>query len=138
MRTVRYIVGLLPVFFSACSTPLNVGNAPTPEMIIYHVKQGSETQLETILRETWRVCLKERRVHPDPHILVKVRESETNDCYIVVFNWTGCFAMEYASHAVEKLWADAFALCEERHGLPAVEYRNVTKMIAPRIPEVIE
>jgi hypothetical protein len=138
MKRACFTLCLLPLLLSACSTLLHHGNAPTPEMVFYHVKKGSEAELEAILRQTWRVYLEERMVHSDPHVLLRIREDETRDCYVEVFNWTGCFAMEYPPDSVRKLWADATALCEERSGQPAIQYRAVTKMIAPRIPEVTE
>jgi hypothetical protein len=127
------------VFLSGCSTPLDPGKAPTPEMVIYHVKRGAEHELEVVLTKTWRVYQSERVVCSEPHVLIRTREDDTHDCYVDVFTWTGCFAMEYPSTTDRELQAEAVALCEERGGKPAVEFRgSVTKMIEPRLPRTVE
>ena len=137
-RRTRYLIALLPVFLSACSTPPSVENTPTPQMVIYHVKPGSEQQLEVVLTETWRAYMKEQRVHSDPHVLVRIREDATHDCFVEIFTLVGFHAVEHPSVAVRGLWEQAQALCEDRDGQRAVQYRGITKMIAPREPELPE
>ena len=107
-------------------------------MVVYHVKPGAEQQLEVVLVETWKVYTRERRVHSSPHVLVRVREDATHDCFVEVFNLVGFHAVEHPSDSIRGLWEQAQALCEERDGQPAVQYRGITKMIVPRIPEMPE
>jgi len=107
-------------------------------MFVYHVKPGLEQQLEAVLAETWKVYTKEHRVHSTPHVLVRVRDDATHDCFVEVFNLTGFHAVEHPSGSLRRMWEQARALCEDRDGQPAVQYRDITKMIAPRIPELVE
>ncbi|HLX70534.1 MAG TPA: hypothetical protein VKV04_12985 [Verrucomicrobiae bacterium] len=108
-----------------------------PQTVIYHVRPGSEHQLQAVLSETWQIYLKEGMVHADPHVLVKVREDETRDCFIEVFTWTGCFAMEHPSATVQSQISKIEPLCEARKGSLAIEFRD-TQMFAPRLPKVAE
>jgi hypothetical protein len=107
-------------------------------MLVYHVKPGSEQQLEAVLTETWKVYRKERRVHSAPHVLVRVRESATHDCFVEIFNLVGFHALEHPSDSIHRLWDQARALCDDRAGERAVQYRDIRRMIAPRIPELPE
>ena len=89
-------------------------------------------QLEAVLTERWKVCLKERRVCSKPHVLVRTYEAQSHDCYIEIYALTGCFAMEYPSDRIRQLDAEAAALCESRNDQLAVAYPAVT-MLAPRV-----
>jgi hypothetical protein len=97
-----------------------------------------DKELEAVLAKTWDIYRKERCVISEPHVLVKIHEDATHESFVEIFTWTGCFAMEYPSDAVWTLWRQAEPLCEARNGRRAIEYRSVTKMIAPKIPEPTE
>ena len=107
-------------------------------MVVYHVKQGSERQLEGVLNETWRGYEKEHRVHSNPHVLVRVKEDAVHDCFVDIFTLTGFHALEHPSLSIRRLWEQAESLCEARDGERAVQYRDITRMIAPSVPEVVE
>lgn len=138
MRASLYLIAMLPIFLSACAAPRTVENTPAPQMVVYHVKPGSEQQLEDVLAETWSAYSEERRVHSSPHVLVRVREDETHDCFVEIFTLVGFHAVEHPSESIRRLWDQAHALCESRDGQHAVQYRGVTKMIVPRIPDLPE
>ncbi len=116
--------------------PLDPGRAPTPMLVIYHVKPGAERQLEAILKDRWHVYQQERLARSEPHVLVRAHEDELHEYYIEIYTLTGCFATEYPSVRVQTLEAEAAALCESRGGHLAVEYQFDIPMLAPKLPKV--
>ena len=138
MRATIPLLALAALILVGCATPRTVENTPTPQMFVYHVKPGYEQQLEAVLVETWKVYTSERRVHSSPHVLVRVREDATHDSFVEIFNLVGFHAVEHPSDSIRGLWEQARALCEDRNGQSAVQYRDITRMIAPHIPELSE
>ena len=126
------LIPLLLVCLVACSAPTlrQDGNGstkhfePEPVLIIYHVKRGSEKELESLLAQAWGLYQRNHMVFHQPHVCVRVREDGNNVRFVEVFTWVSYFATEHPPDSVNKLWHQMELLCEERHGNRAVEVRQ--------------
>jgi len=122
MRTTHFLVVLLMVSLSGCSTAHR--KVPRePELAIYHVKRGAEKELERVLSRTWDAYRSEGLVFSEPHVLVRTSEDSDHNRFVEVFLWRGYHAVEYPSERVKALWAQIESLCEPRSGHVAVEFR---------------
>ena len=116
----------------ACSAPTlrRDGNAqtkryePEPVLIIYHVKPGSEKELESLLKQAWSLYQTERMVFKQPHVCVRVREGGKNFRFVEVFTWVSYTVTEHAPDSVNNLLHQIELLCEERNGNRAIEVRQ--------------
>lgn len=137
MRASQFLFLALLIPLCACSTSLHRKTPRNPTVVIYHVKRGSEAELESILTRTWDTYLKEGMVFHQPHVLVRAHEDNEHDRFIEVFMWRGYFATEYPSERVKALLEQMQSLCEPRGGHLAIEFRDA-QMFAPRVEESIK
>src|SRR5262245_24144988 len=115
---------LLLVFLTGCSTPTGGGDQPVPELVIYHVKPGSENEVEELLKRKWNVLRKEHFVLDQPHICVRVNEDVGKVRFIETFTWVSPGAAEYPPDSVKAIWEEIQRLCEDRGGNKGVEDRG--------------
>jgi hypothetical protein len=138
MNTIRNLTALLAVSLAGCSTAPHHKPERDPVVVIYHVKLGSEQELESLLARMWDTYMKEGMVCSEPHVRVRVHEGDSKyDRFIEIFVWRGPFVTEYSSETVEALMKKIQALCEPRGGQLAIEFRSA-EMFAPRIQESIQ
>jgi hypothetical protein len=137
MRSPHFLFLALLVLLCACSTSSHRKTPRDPTVVIYHVKRGSEAELEPLLTRLWDTYQREGLVFSEPHVLVRAHEDDEHDRFIEVFMWRGYFATEYPSERVTALLEQIQSLCEPRGGHLAIEFRNA-QMFAPRVEESLK
>lgn len=125
------------VLLCACSTSSHRKTPRDPTVVIYHVKRGSEAELQSLLARAWDTYLREGMVFPKPHILVRTHEDSEHERFIEIFMWRGYYATEYPSEGVKALLERMQSFCEPRGGHLAIEFRDA-QMFAPKIEESIK
>jgi hypothetical protein len=126
---------ILPTIFisvlciiTSCSTtkPATDNNAaPETVMVTYHVKLGSEAELEQVLSQAWGIYQKEHLVFSKPHIIVRNKESVDKTRFTEIFTWVSQDAPDNAPDSVKTVWGKMMSLCEKRNGHEALEFSQV-------------
>jgi len=124
MKTFYLALTLTLVAGCAGLAPVKGAEERDPVLIIYHVRPGSESELQNLLKRAWQTYLSEGLVCSKPHLVMRVREDEQNFRIIEGFCWVGPFATEYPPDQVKQVWRLIEPLCESRQGNASIEVRQ--------------
>ncbi len=128
---------LLAIVLAGCSTAganHEQSPHPRPQLMIYHIKPGSEEAARNLIEQLWHTYQREGMVFPEPHVRIQAHEDRNHDRILEVFTWRSDFAIEHPPKSVEELWSRIKSLCEERNGNRPVEFRDV-QMLVPKLTD---
>ena len=145
MNTARYprLMKITPLWFAfflgsltACSTPKShsprtpPAKADSPEtvMVTYRVKAGQEAQLQDTLARAWAIYQKEHMVLPQPHVIVRDKESGGLTRFIEILTWVNHAKPAHAPDSVKTIWNQMQSFCEPRDGHPGLDGGEVERL----------
>ncbi len=125
------------LMLSACSTTKTADKTsgsgdPETVMVTYHVKPGSEAEMQKVLAQAWDTYRHENLVFKYPHVIVRDQEDGGKPRIVEIFTWVSHSAPEHAPDSVKALWGQMQALCEERNGHGGLGGGEVT-LVAPKL-----
>ena len=108
--------------------------SPETVFVTYHVKPGSETAMEKLLREDhWPLLRRRGFVLDAPHVLVRCVEDGGKPCFREVLTWRDHETPDNAPAEVHAVWDRMQALVEKRGG-DAIDIEEVELLIPASAP----
>ena len=123
------------ILLAGCATakPGNDADArPETVMVTYHVKPGSEAEMEQMLSQAWQIYRREHLVFAQPHIIVRDRDADGKTRFVEIFTWVSHTAPEDAPAPVKAIWGKMTSLCESRNGHRGLEGGEVEIVPPPK------
>ena len=123
MRSAPIIALIVSLILVGCNSLAQheAGYEPEPVMRIYHVKPGKEKELRKLLELQWSIFTKLRMVVKEPHLCILIEEDSVHSHFVETMCWSGPFAAEVYSVALNKVQNEIQSLCEARGGHKGVE-----------------
>lgn len=93
----------------------------------YRVKSGAEAEFEALLEKHHPTLLSVGLATPEPATIYKGQDEPGEPVYYEIFTWKDEAAPGVAHDTPEvmAIWEPMGALCEERHGKPAMNFPHV-------------
>lgn len=90
----------------------------------FRVIPGKHEEFRALLARHWTVLRQLDLVEDSPHLLLEGVDPGVDGDLVEIFAWKSNEAVEKAHHSPEilALWEPMGALCESRHGRPAMEF----------------
>jgi hypothetical protein len=101
-------------------------------LLTYHVRPGSEKELQQTLSQAWEIYRKNHLVLAQPHVIFQAKEIGGNTRFVEIFTWVNHAAPEHVPDAVKKIWERMQSLCEARNGFVGLEGIEV-ELVVPKL-----
>jgi len=129
-RTIAAVVLLISLCAQAPAR--TSGGAKDPETVVgtYHVRPGSEAQMEKLMREDhWTLRKRLHLVFDAPHVLVSGTESGGKPYLREILTWRDHDTPDNAPPGVEAFWKRMDDSVEKRDGKPSIEIEDVALLV---------
>ena len=129
----RTIAAVVLLILLCASAPARTGGGPKdPETVVvtYHVRPGSEAQMEKLMREDhWPLLKRLNLVFDAPHVLVSGTESGGKPYLREILTWRDHDTPDNAPPEVEAVWKRMYDYVEKRDGKPSIEIEEVALLV---------
>jgi len=99
---------------------------PETVMVTYHVKGGSEAEMERVIARHWTTASTLKLIRDTPHVTLRGTEGGGETYFVDVFTWRDASIPDKAPPEIQKIWGEMNGLTQERAGHPGIEFAPVT------------
>ena len=115
---------------TALRAPAQSESEPETVLVTYHVKDGQQAQMESIIRKQWAALRRLDVVEEQPHLLLRGVEDGGKPVYAEVFAWKTADSADHLPAEIQTLWKLMNSLVESRSGRPGIDIHPMAPLPA--------